>query len=184
MPLERLSDLPLDPSGPGPISHYVVALDERGRIRLPVSVVSSVSWLTKPGDGTTALMVLEVPGRLSLQSWEQFGEAVLARRRELLREAEQGNVAAEEDLLWLEDRYRRVLLPKERRLTLTAAGLLHLGIVEVEQSIDPDRRVVRGQPPPAHRLYLTRLFDRVVIMSQEYRDHSRRTGSVALSDLP
>jgi hypothetical protein len=168
MPPKRVSELPLDPSGSGPVSQGVAAVDERGRIRLPAGVASSVTWLAKPGDAATALMVLEVPGRISLRSWEQFGEGLLARRRELIREAEEGDAAAEEDLLLLEDRYHRVPLPKERRLTLKAEGLLHLGILEGARST----------------VYIARVFDRIVITSREYRDNRIRTGSVALSDLP
>jgi hypothetical protein len=166
--MPRRSELPLDPSGPGPVSQHVVAVKERNRIGLPASLVSSVTWLAKPGDDVTALMVLEVPGRISLRSWEQFGEGVLARRRELIREVEEGDSAAEEELLLLEDRFLRVQLPKERRLTLTARGVLHLGIPEGARS----------------SVYVARVFDRVVITSAAYRDDRLKTGSVALSDLP
>jgi hypothetical protein len=166
--MPRASELPLDPSGPSPLSQHVVAVEERNRIRLPASLVSSVTWLAKPGDDATALMVLEVPGRICLRSWEQFGEGVLARRRQLIQEVEEGDTAAEEELLLLEDRYHRVQLPKERRLTLTARGVLHLGLAEGARS----------------SVYVARVFDRIVIMSPAYRDDRLRTGSVALSDLP
>jgi hypothetical protein len=146
----------------------VVAVDERGRIRLPAPVVSSVTWLVSAGDAAAALLVLDHPGRIVLLSWERFGEAFLARRRELIADAEQGDQAAAEDLLLLEDRYDPVSIPKEHRFTLKPEWLLHLGLEEKVRC----------------RVYVERVFDRVVIMSKEYRDQRLRVGSEALSDLP
>jgi hypothetical protein len=85
-----------------------------------------------------------------------------------MRDAEQGDTDAADDLLLLEDRYHRIALPNEARLTLKSEWLLHLGLEEGVRS----------------RVYIERAVDRVLIMSKEYRDQRLRTGSVALSDLP
>lgn len=164
---KRVSELPLDPSDPASVSQGVVEVDERGRVRLPVGLMSSVAWLGR-GEAVEVLMVLESPGRITLRPWEQFGEAVLARRRELVRDAAEGDDHAGDDLLLLADRYYRVVLPSDHRLTLKAEWLLHLGVEEGVRS----------------RIYIARVFDRILIMSKAYRDQRLRTGSMALSDLP
>lgn len=167
MPPRGVLGLPLDPAGPGPVAQDVVDVDARGRIRLPASVVSSIGWLAKREE-VVALMVFDELGRIVLLSWEASGEAILARRRELLEDAEEGDKAALDDLLLLEDRYHRARLPRDRRVSLGVQGLLHLGVD------DAARR----------RTYVAGAVDRVVIMSKEYRDQRLRKGSVALSDLP
>ena len=89
----------------------------------------------------------------------------MARRRELIREAERGDAAAEEDLAVFENRYHLVSIPEEHRLTLKAEWLRHLGLAEKVRS----------------RVYIERVFDRIVIMSKEYRDQRLRVRSQSSS---
>ena len=75
---------------------------------------------------------------------------------------------AQEALLLLEDRFGRVVIPGEHRLTLRTEWLLHLGLNEGERS----------------RIYVAAALDRILIMSAEYRNERIRAGVMALSDLP
>ncbi len=159
--------LALDPAGQAPVAQDVVDVDGRGRIRLPASVVSSVAWLRKREE-VAALMVFDELGRIKLLSWEASGEAVLARRRQLLKDAEEGDTAALEELLLLEDRYHRTRLPGDRRVSLGIQGLLHLGLGETAN----------------RRVYVAGIVDLVVIMSQEYRNQRLQKEAAALLDLP
>jgi hypothetical protein len=161
-------DSPLDPSAPLPVAQDVVVVDDRGRIRLPAVLVSGVAWLAKASDSATALLVLDQPGQIVLVSWERFGEAFLARRSQLLADAEQGDRAAEGDLLLLADRYDPISIPKGHRFTLRPTWLLHLGLEEGARC----------------RVYVERIFDRVAITSKAYRDQRLRIGSPTLLDLP
>jgi bifunctional DNA-binding transcriptional regulator/antitoxin component of YhaV-PrlF toxin-antitoxin module len=177
MPPRGASGLPLDPAGPSPVAQDVVEVDERGRITLPASVLSATGWLAKR-EKADVLMRFDELGRIVLLSWEASGQAVLAKRRELLEDALEGDTAALDDLLMLEDRYHRARLARDHRVSLGVQGLLHLGLEEAARPPLGLEGAARG------RVYVAGAADRVVIMSKEYRDKRLRRGAVALSDLP
>ncbi len=163
----RPPGIALDTELPGPVAQQVVEIDRRGRLRLPNALVRSIPWLGSDAKSVDALVVLDEPGRLGFLSWEQQAPAVLDRRRELIEQTHHDDSVAEA-LRLLEDRYKRVAIPQDLRPTLTAEILLHL-----ELSV--------GAPA---RVYLVRLFDRLDVLSPQYRNERLVVGSDALAGLP
>jgi hypothetical protein len=167
----QVSGLTLDPTGPRPILQDVVDVDHRGRVRLPTRITSSVSWLSTVHNPAQTLMVLDKPGRIALLAWEPSGPDVLARRSELVEDAESGDGSAIDDLLDLEGRYHRRVIPKDYRLSLGSEGLLHLGLGDLPE----------GAPSRAH---IAGAFDRIFIMSTAYRAERIRAAAALFPDLP
>jgi hypothetical protein len=121
----RPPDLLLDPDNPGPVVQAVVHVDERGRFQLPSKLIGG--WITKAAT-TYALAVLTEPGKVRLHPWDDAGELVLRKRRELIQQAAT-DFAAMELLRALEDRYKRFQIPLGARPTLTPEMISHLGLV-------------------------------------------------------
>lgn len=169
MPKVESSISALDPDHPAPLAQQVVEIDQRGRLRIPASFVEATSWLSAKGALGEALMVLDEPGRIVLLPWETEGARVVKRRLELIELAEHDDGAAE-DLRLLEDRYKRLQIPKkDLRLTLTDEIMAHLGIM----------------PTKAKAIaYVLRTRDRIEIWSAKYRDDRLPSHESALHNLP
>jgi hypothetical protein len=166
MPAKGASGLPLDSESPGPFALEMVEFGEdRLRLTVPANVASAVGWLV--GEATEALMVFDEVGRIDVHAWEAVGGLVIARRRELLDDARAGYKAALDGLLVLEDRYHRVRIGKDRRLTVGMQGVFHLGLEGIKDA----------------PIYVAGIVDRITIMSREYRDQRLRKARSALSDL-
>jgi hypothetical protein len=159
----RPKDQPFDPEEKESVRQVVVSLDERGRIKLPVRITESLSWLA---DRDT-LAVLSTPGIIRLYPWTPAGEAVLRRRRELL-ERTKDEPSTYEILRALEDRYKRLKIPKSVRPTLTNEMILHLGLA----------------PYVSTSVYLWRIADTVEINSSPHRTQHLADEWEELSDLP
>jgi hypothetical protein len=122
----RPPDLPLDPANAGPAYQAVANIDDRGRIQLPLKIVTLMEWVSRIR-ACDALVVLDDPGRITLHPWANFGEQVVRRRLELIERAKIES-AALEPLRALEDRYKRIRIPSGSRPTLSAEMILHLGM--------------------------------------------------------
>lgn len=154
----------LDPSTPTPIRQQVAEVDPRGRLHIPSAFAKSVDWLAP---GSEILAVLDEPGRLTLLSWKDEGAPILARQHELLEMADTDE-EANDLLLLIEDRYQRIIIPRDRRPTLYDHILLHLGILN---------------DLPVH-VYLECVSDILRILSSAYRNRRLAASVRILGELP
>ena len=152
----------LDPEAPGLVGQDITTLDIRGRLRIPWQLAKPIDWLEPTKKSCYALAIFEDPGRIMLCSWEKESPAVLEKRRDLLRRD------AYADLRLLEDRYRRVLIPRDLRPTLGAGAVMHLGL-----RLDVERRV-----------YVVRMANVLEILAPSYRDKQLALASTVFSGLP
>lgn len=135
----RPSGEPLDLEMPGPVAQDVVEVDPRGRVLLPPRIVADIGWLDNlPEGGAQSLAVLDRPRILRLLSFDQTGVAVLARRRELIAMVDSEPEALEE-LVLLEDRYHRIRISQDRRVTLSNLLVAHLEIRPGETALYIER---------------------------------------------
>jgi hypothetical protein len=124
----RPSGEPLDLGTPGPVAQELVEVDPRGRVLLLPRIMAEIDWLDKPVKGEAqALAILDHPMIVRLVSFDDYGGAVLARRRELIS-AIDSDPDALETLMLLEDRYHRVKIPNDCRITLSNLLVAHLEI--------------------------------------------------------
>jgi hypothetical protein len=161
----RPQGLRLEPSASGeqPVAQEPVQLHARGRLGLPLEITKGVTWLTNPqATDVYALAVLDEPGKITLRSWESEGSSVLAERNRLIKTEEY------ETLRMLEDRYRRVQVAKDGRVTLTLTHVLHLGLPENEDAY----------------VYVARVGEAIEIMTCAYRDSQIRRAALAFPNLP
>jgi len=121
----HLQGLPLDPSSSAlhPVLQEPVQLRARGRLGLPLEIVKRVSWLAdQTAETNFALAILDEPGHIELRSWKSEALPILAEQKRLIEAEEYGS------LRLLEDRYRRIQVAKDGRVTLTLTHILHLGL--------------------------------------------------------
>jgi hypothetical protein len=151
----RPAGLSLDDDESSPVAQESGVIDSRGRIRIPAWIASDLSWLpAKSGPETHALAVFKDPGVIKLLNWDHHSSSVLSRRQYLV---EEGDLLALRDL---EDCYRKILIPEERRPTLGEGALTHLGlpigkssaiyifrikdVIELESPTSRDRRLLES----------------------------------------
>lgn len=157
----------LDPDSRGVVAQDVSDIDSRGRVRIPTRLVSAVSWCRNPTSASVALAVYDEPGRIMLLSWEEESAPVLARRRELIEKAKDSHTALD-GLRVLEDRYKRLIVPKDFRPTLGAEALMHLDLPIGAES----------------RVYILRVLETLEILSPRYRNKQRNANPDILAGLP
>jgi hypothetical protein len=163
----RPSGDPLDLEIPGPVAQDVVEVDQRGRVLLSPRIVADIGWLSKLEKGEVqSLAVLDRPMTVRLLSFEVYGNVVLARRRELIRVIDQDPDALE-TLVLLEDRYHRIKIPHDRRLTLSSVLAAHL-------EVKPGESIV----------YVERLRDEVRLLSPRIRSQRVLSTIEQLAGLP
>lgn len=156
----------LDPDLPGPVEQAVADIDRRGRLRIPSRLAAGMDWLGAAAASVDALAVLDEPGRIILLSWKERSAELLAKRRALIEEAPE--VDALQALRLLENRYKRINIPKELRPTLGPETLIHLDLpIGVESHV-----------------YVTRVLDALEVMSPAYRNEHFLTTSEVLAGLP
>ena len=156
MPAGRPRGLDLDPAMAAPVGQEVVTIDDRGRIRIPGWLVADLDWFNfTQGAERYVLGVFEEPERIELRSWAQGSPAVLDFRAKLLQA---GNYPA---IRLLEDRYRRIEIPKDLRPTLGDGARAHL-------RLGPDQNSY---------VYFFRTGDTIEIASTTYRDRVLREAS-------
>lgn len=158
--------LVLDPKRDGPIEQAVATIDDRGRLQLPQRIVGGIGWVSKEQE-TDALAILNEPGSIILRAWVPFGESVVERRRRFIETAA-SDPSELEPLRAIEDRYKRLRIPKSHRPTLQAEMLLHLGIPLLA--------------PAA--VYVWRVADALELTSVQYRLAGLSDEWEELSDLP
>jgi hypothetical protein len=124
-----------------------------------------VAWLAKSG-ANIGLAVLERPGLLRILSFEPHGLAVLDRRRRLIEDVNIDPAAAEA-LAALEDRYHRIRIPADRRISLSSLLTAHLGV-----------------EPGAALLYVERFLEEIQLLSLAMRERRLIAGHKLLAGLP
>lgn len=155
---KRSQGLRLDPSVAAPVIQEPVALGKRDRLGIPYDVANGLAWLKGP----YVLGVLDEPGRILLFDWATQSPSVLSHRAQLIQSSEW------ELLKLLEDRYRRIQIAEDYRITMTLAYILHLKL-----------------PPDANSyVHVSRIEDSIEIVSTEYRDKQLAKSCSAFPDLP
>lgn len=164
----RPSGEALDPELLGPFAQELVDVDDRGRVLLSPRIVAEIAWLNNlpKGGEAQALAVLDHPLRVRLLSLEQHGALVIARRRQLISIID-SDPAAEEALIALEDKYHRVRIPQDRRITLSNLLAAHLEIQPGETS-----------------MYVERIRDELRLLSPKARFQRLGRTNQYLRDLP
>ena len=113
----------LDASSPSVEATDAVEIDERGRFSIPSWIAESVPWISSARAADVrcfSLMKLENQGVIRFLSWEEHSGLILARRRELVDRNDRHGVRL------LEQRYQRLLIPKDLRPVVGDAGRAHL----------------------------------------------------------
>jgi hypothetical protein len=163
----RSSGETLDPETPGPFAQDLVDVDPRGRVLLSPRIVAQIAWLDNLAKGEVlGLAVLDRPLTVRLLSFEEYGDAVLARRRQLISMID-NDPAAEAALIVLEDRYHRIRIPQDRRVTLSNLLVAHLEIKAGESN-----------------MYVERLRDEVWLLSSRARSQRFTSANEFLGGLP
>jgi|ERR1700730_14314748 len=155
----------LDPDFPGPFGQEIVEIDARARVLLSPRLLNDVAWLAK-GEAGIGLAVLERPGLVRILSFEQHGLNVLERRRRLI---DRVNIdpAAAEALAVLEDRYHRMRIPADRRISLSSLLIAHLGV-----------------EPGAAIVYVERSLQEIQLLSTATRERRLIAAQILLAELP
>jgi hypothetical protein len=163
----RPSGEPLDHEIPGPVAQDVVEVDQRGRVLLSPRIVAEIEWLGNRAKGEVqSLAVLDQPMVVRLLSFQEYGNAVLARRRQLISVIDDDPDALE-TLVLLEDRYHRIKIPHDRRLTLSSQLVAHLEV-----------------KPGESLVYVERLRDEVRLLSPQVRSQRVLSATEQLLGLP
>jgi len=162
----RPQGLSLDPNSADSARQEPVQLRERGRLGLPLDLVNALAWLAKRNKAEVfALAVLDECGRITLRCWEKDGPSVLDERNRLLEAGDHESVRL------LEDRYNRIQVPKDARITLTVSHLLHLGL---PTELEADTQY----------LYVALVGESIQIFSEDFRDRQLARASTLFQDLP
>lgn len=157
----------LDSQTSGPFAQDLVEIDPRGRVLLSPRIVAEINWLDNLSKGEVlGLAVLDRPLTVRLLSFAQYGDVVVARRRELIRIID-SDPEAERALIALEDRYHKVRIPQDRRVTLSNLLIAHLEI-----------RVGHAN------IYVERFRDEMRLLSLKARTQRLSDGNDYLRDLP
>jgi hypothetical protein len=163
----RPSGEALDPELSGPVAQDLIEVDHRGRVLLSPRIISEIHWLNNsPKGDLQALAILDRPKTVRLLSFDEAGAAVLSRRRQLIGMIDTDRTSLEE-LVLLEDRYHRVKIPQDRRLTLSNLLIAHLEV-----------------KPGETFLYVERVAEEVRLLSPEGRMRRISSADQQLSGLP
>jgi hypothetical protein len=155
----RPSGLELDTNHPLPVAQHVSDIDVRGRVYVPAWFTAEIAWF-RPD--IQVLAIFDEPGLIRLCSWAEHSQPVIERRRRL---ADLGDF---EGVRLLEDRYRSVHIPADRRPTLGDAAKLHLGIAEIDKAF----------------VYLIRVEDTLRVISADYRNRDLQRVRGSFAGLP
>lgn len=117
------SSNPIISPSEGQLALEVAEVDPRGRFHILNRWAALVGWSLQKNRAVDALLILEVPGRLSIQAWEPDGPRILASFKE-----EKDRDADTQVLLSYLDRYQRLAIGADRRPYLGDLALVHLGI--------------------------------------------------------
>ena len=121
MPSGRPSATSLDPADPGPVQQAVVTGTQH-RLGLPARLTDGLAWFAPHSH---VLLVLEEPGRGRILQWETHAPSILAERTTLLAAATETAYAR---VRLLEDRYQRLHVSSESRITLLDVALVHFDL--------------------------------------------------------
>lgn len=167
MPAGRPQGRSLDPDLKGPVVQGVMEIDARGRGGLPSHLLSQLTWFSLPRKTTQALAVLSEPGFARIEPWDPGGVKVLKRRAELIG-AGRDDLDALQALRKLENRYKRLEVLADNRVTLPPEMILHL-----------DMSDVRGG-----KIFLFVVGDRIELMAKSNREQLFDIDDAAFDGLP
>lgn len=149
------------PADRAKLLYEVATLDSRGRLNYHTRWSERAGW---GKDDMDVLFVLESPGLITCVPWDEHGPTILAKYSEL-------ELAQPPDwagLGVLHDRYHRVSIGSDRRVTLSELMLVHLGI-----ELESERRKLVATVRPGS----------IALMSLEERKRRTVEGSQSLLDL-
>jgi len=159
----RPQGLKLDPALTAPVLQEPVQLCARDRLGIPLEIANAAPWMAeRAGGDLLALAVLEAPGKIALRSWKADSPAVLDVRRQLV------DALDHQAIRILEDKYRRVQIAKDARVTLTLSHILHLGL-----------------PPDSDAYVYVALVGEVIeILSTDFRNQQLARVTSMFGELP
>lgn len=164
----KIPGKPLDPNNIGPIRMDMAEIDSRGRIIIPRHIGENIEWFVSGDSQVEALIVLNEPGMLTFYNWDAEGQKILDKRLDLIKEVD-ADPNALEALRLLEDRYKRISIPKDLRPTLGLMIIQHLGLSRGTGNV----------------VYVTSIHQgRLIVMSPEFRNKKLLRSSDLLYDLP
>lgn len=141
----------------------VVSVDGRGRLAIPRWLAAEARWLGTPSTShRTALGVMDAPGHIRLLDWTVNSVSVLERAEHYISSGEL------ELLRTLLDRYLRIEIGSDLRLTLSPPAIAHL---------------FTADPTPA-TVYLYRIADVLEVETTSYRAERLRRVEAVFGDLP
>jgi hypothetical protein len=152
----------------GPFDQAIASIGARGRVSLPSQIVEELEWIS-PGETVDALGILEQPGTVRLVDFRQYGRVVIERRITLIADAVV-NADALHSLTILEDRYHRVPITTDRRITLNKLLLSHLDVI-IEET---------GETA----IYVERKQQELFLLSKFARTQRLKLSRAALPNLP
>ncbi len=117
----------LDPKNRNPAAQQIVEFDERDRIRLPAQFLECIPWLQGIEGSRDALLILNGLNEGAIVDWVENSQAILETRVALLENFNEVETAAD-DLRLLEDRYFRVKVSKDLRVTFPDEAIFHFGL--------------------------------------------------------
>lgn len=167
MPAGRPQGRSLDPDLKSPVVQGVMEIDARGRGGFPSHLLSQLTWFSLPRKATQALAVLSEPGFAMIEPWDPGGVKVLERRAEFIQAGRNDPVALQV-LRKLENRYKRMEILADNRVTFPPEMILHLDMPDVGGG----------------KLFLFVAEDRIELMAKSYRERLFNIDDSAFDDLP
>jgi hypothetical protein len=169
MPETRPSGVPIISAENAVVFQETADIDRRGRLRLLPRWIVHIDWIPITAkEDVSALMILDQPGRISLRNWEVLGPQIEGRYEEIAGKSEDDHNF--EALRLIQDRYQRLIIPKDRRPYLGKNAIAHLGLQVSHENTST--------------VYVAIFPGRLDVLSPSYRNEKLRTGDERIADLP
>jgi len=164
--MPRPSGLPVIADDKAAVIVAVASIEARGRLNFAPRWRERIPWLA--GNGPfEALMTFNEAGLITISEWKKDGARIQQRFEELSKSED---VDAPQALRLIQDRFQRLIIPAKDRPSLGDGALAHLGL-----STERNQRFT---------IYVCIYFDRIELMSQEYRNSMLHEGHPLIDDLP
>jgi hypothetical protein len=160
------SGVPIIPADSAIVRQEVAYVDEDGQFTFVQRWTEHFNWFPKvvPPE-FSALMIFRQPGRLLICDWNEKGPTIISCYQELVEQADARSLRA---LRLIQDRYGKLVFKKERRASLGAPALAHLGL----------ERGVKS------KIYLATFPEWLEILSADYRNTALVEFDDRLENLP
>jgi hypothetical protein len=166
MSVTRPSGSSVVPDDGASVVQEVAAIDPRGRFTILPRWLVRVEWLAGATE-IEALLELSEPGRVKLKPLETAGPMIVQMHADLV--AQLPDADAREALRLLQDRFRKLPIPKDRRPHLGDAALAHLGLSLSRKE--------------SKTVYVAVFTDSIDILSPAYRNEKLLEGSPLLDSF-